>query len=236
MDMGSLSWMVVLTSIVGGLLHLDRTAAFQFLISRPLVSSTVTGLILGDVKTGLLIGMVLELLWLGAQPLGTALPPDDTIVAVAAPAAGIITGRLLGSMDASLLGLVVLISLPLSEGGRLLDSGARKINGIFLSRAKAAAGNGDIRGVQRQNIAGLTSFFLLFTLLTGIGVLCVLTATYFLYPHLPRTVMIAFAWIFWSLPFFGCGAVLGSQRGFLTFGITYLLIFSLMISLSGGIG
>ncbi len=236
MDTVSLPWMVVILSIVGGLLHLDRTAAFQFLISRPLVSSTVTGLILGDVKTGLMIGMVLELLWLGTQPLGTALPPDDTIVAVAAPAAAIITGRLLGSMDASLLGLSVLISLPLSEGGRVVDSRVRRINGIFLARAKAAAGNGDIGRVERQSLAGLASFFLFFTVLSGVAVSCALAATYLLYPHLPRAVVTGLTWIFWSLPFFGCGAVLGREKGFLTFGISYLLTFSLMISLSGGIG
>jgi mannose PTS system EIIC component len=233
--MGSLPWIVVILSIVGGLLHLDRTAAFQFLISRPLVSSTVTGLILGDVKTGLMIGMVLELLWLGTQPLGTALPPDDTIVAVAAPAAGIIAGRLLGSMDASLLGLALLISLPLSEAGRMLDSKVRKINGIFLARAKAAVKDGDIRKVERQSFAGLISFFLFFTLLSGMAVSYALGVTYVLYPHLGRVVIVALTWVFWSLPFFGCGAVLGRQKGFLTFGIAYLLTFSLMISLSGGI-
>jgi mannose PTS system EIIC component len=235
MEIGNLSWTVVVLSVVGGLLHLDRTAAFQFLISRPLVSSTVTGLILGDVKTGLMIGLVLELLWLGTQPLGTALPPDDTIVAVAAPAAGIIAGRLLGSTEASLLGLAVLVSLPLSEGGRLVDSTARKINGIFLTRAKAAAKDGDIRGVERQNLSGLASFFLFFTLLTGVGVICALAVTYFSYPRLPGAMMTALTWVFWSLPFFGCGAVLGRQKGFLTFGVTYLLTFGLIISLSGGI-
>ncbi len=236
MDGVSLFWTVVATSIVGGLLHLDRTAAFQFLVSRPLVSSAVTGLILGDVRTGLLIGMVLELLWLGTQPFGTALPPDDTLVAVAAPAAGILAGRMLGSTDTSLLCVAILAALPLSEAGRLLDVGARRINGVFLDRARTAAKNGDVRGVQRQNIAGLASFFLIFTLLTGVGILGVLAVTYFVYPHLPRAVMVAATWIFWSLPFFGCGAVLGRQKGFLTFGISYLVTFVLMTSLVGDIG
>jgi mannose PTS system EIIC component len=235
MDGGSLFWMVLITSIVGGLLHLDRTAAFQFLVSRPLVSSTVTGLILGGVETGLLIGIILELLWLGTQPFGTALPPDDTVVAIAAPAAGILAGRLLGSMDVSLLGLSVLVSLPLSEGGRLVDVGARKINVIFLDRARTAAKNGDIGGVERQSIAGLASFFLAFTLLTGAGILGVLGITYLVYPHLPGTIMVAIGWIFWSLPFFGCGAVLGRQKGFLTFGVSYLVAFALMTSVMGGI-
>jgi PTS system N-acetylgalactosamine-specific IIC component len=235
MELGEVLSLAGILSIVGGLLHLDRTAALQFLFSRPLVSSVVTGLILGDLKTGLLIGVVLELLWLGAQPLGTALPPDDTIVAVAAPAAAIITGRLLGVTEAPLVGLAVLVSLPLSEAGRLLDAKVRKLNGVFVARAKAAAKQGDIRGIQRQNYAGLVSFFIFFALLTGIGVLAASALTCLLYPRLPAAVMTALTWIFWSLPFFGCGAVLGRQKGLLTFGITYILAFGLMVSLAGGI-
>jgi len=235
MELGDIFRMVAILSVVGGVLHLDRTAALQFLVSRPLVSSAVTGVILGDLKTGLMIGIVLELLWLGAQPLGTALPPDDTIVAVAAPAACIITGRVLGEMGAPLVGLAVLVSLPLSEAGRMLDSRVRRLNGVFLTRAKAAAKNGDIRGVKRQNFSGLASFFLFFSLLSGIGVLLAVAVTCLLYPRLPGAVMTALTWIFWSLPFFGCGAVLGRQKGLLTFGITYLLAFGLMISLSGEI-
>ncbi len=232
---GNLIVMIAITSIVGGLLHLDRTAAFQFLISRPLVSSTVTGLILGDMKTGLLIGMVLELLWLDTQPLGTALPPDDTIVAVVVPASAIITGRLIGSTGTSLLGLTVLISLPLAEVGRMLDVRVRKVNGSFLARAKAAAKRGDIRGVQRQHFAGLTSFFIYFTIFTGIGIVFVFAVTSLLYPRLPGAATIALGWIFWSLPFFGSGALLGRQRGFVTFGTAYVMTYGTLVFLSRGI-
>lgn len=232
---GGLLWSVLIASLAGGVLHLDRTAAFQFLVSRPLVASAVTGLILGDVQTGLLTGMVLELLWLGTQPFGTALPPDDTIVAVAAPAAGILAGRMLGSADTPLLCLAILAALPLSEAGKLLDVGIRRINGVFMDRAKAAAKQGDTRGVGRQNMIGLVSFFFFFTLLTGAGILVVLGITYFVYPHLPPPVLVGATWIFWSLPFFGCGAVLGRQQGFLTFGISYVVVFLLMSSLMGGV-
>jgi mannose/fructose/N-acetylgalactosamine-specific phosphotransferase system component IIC len=235
MGTGSLIMMLVVTSVIGGLLHLDRTAAFQFLISRPLVSSTVTGLVLGDMKTGLLIGMVLELLWLDTQPLGTALPPDDTIVAVVVPASAVITGRLIGSTDIPLLGLTVLVSLPLSEAGKLLDTGVRRMNGAFLARAKVAARNGDISGVQRQHFAGLASFFFFFTVFSGIGIVCVFTVTRFLYPHLPRAAMVALTWIFWSLPFFGSGALLGRKKGLLAFGTGYVAAYGTLVFLWGGI-
>jgi PTS system mannose-specific IIC component len=227
--------MVLVTSVVGGLLHLDRTAAFQFLVSRPLVSSTLTGLVLGDIKTGLLIGIVLELLWLDTQPLGTALPPDDTIVAVVVPASVVITGRLVGSTDLSLLGLAVIVSLPLSEVGKLLDSGTRRLNGRFLARARRAAKDGDIRGVERQNIAGLVSFFLCFTIFSGVATVYALGITTLLYPHLPRAATVALGWIFWSLPLFGSGALLGKQRGFIAFSAAYVAAYGSLIFLFRGL-
>ncbi len=220
---------IAVSSIVGGLLHLDRTAAFQFLISRPLVSSTVMGLLLGDLRTGLLIGMVLELLWIGMQPLGTALPPDDTIVAVAAPAAAIIAGRLLGGIGTPLIGLSVLISLPLSAVGRLVDIELRRLNRVFLRNAKKAAREGDIGGVERQSIWGLLSFFLFFSLFSLLGILFVWLSTWLIYPYIPDTIRSALGYIFWSLPFFGAGAVLSRERAWLrfsvVFGASYVLLY-----------
>jgi PTS system mannose-specific IIC component len=226
--------MVLVTSVIGGLLHLDRTAAFQFLVSRPLVSSALTGLVLGDIKTGLLIGIVLELLWLDTQPLGTALPPDDTIVAVVVPASVIITERLTGSSDIALLGLAAIVSLPLSEVGKLLDSGVRRLNGRFLARARRAAKDGDVRGVGRQNIAGLASFFVCFTVFSAVATVSVLGVTGLIYPHLPRAATLALGWIFWSLPFFGSGALLGKQRGFIAFSAAYIAAYGSLIFLFRG--
>ena len=84
---------LLLTGIISGGLHLDRTAAFQFLISRPIVASVITGIALGEPAVGLGAGLVLELLWLGIHPLGTSIPPDDTVVAISVPAGVIIAGR-----------------------------------------------------------------------------------------------------------------------------------------------
>ena len=51
------------------LLGLDRTAALQIMISRPLVAGPLVGLLLGDALTGLTVGMLLELLWLCRMPV-----------------------------------------------------------------------------------------------------------------------------------------------------------------------
>ena len=66
------------------ILGLDRTAALQIMISRPLVAGPLVGLLLGDPASGLTIGMLLELLWLCRLPVGANIPHDDTQVTVGA--------------------------------------------------------------------------------------------------------------------------------------------------------
>ena len=48
-------------------------------IHRPLVTGLVVGLILGDLRTGLITGATLELVWMGFVPLAGAQPPNVVI-------------------------------------------------------------------------------------------------------------------------------------------------------------
>ncbi|MGD9019102.1 MAG: PTS sugar transporter subunit IIC, partial [Desulfuromonadales bacterium] len=82
----------LLAGMVSMLTGLDRVAFVQFMISRPLVAGPLTGWVLGDPLTGLEVGMLLELLWLGRLPVGAAIPPDDTQVAVGATVLAASTG------------------------------------------------------------------------------------------------------------------------------------------------
>lgn len=85
---------LMLLSLWGGVVALDTTAAFQILISHPLVSCSVVGFILGQVKIGFLIGVVLELVWLNELPIGAAPFSEGNIGAtVAAAAAILVTGQ-----------------------------------------------------------------------------------------------------------------------------------------------
>jgi PTS system mannose-specific IIC component len=75
---------------------IDRTAAMQFMVSRPIVAAPVTGLVLGEPLVGLQVGVLIELLWLGRLPVGAAIPPDDTQIAVGGTALAIIMGHWTG--------------------------------------------------------------------------------------------------------------------------------------------
>ena len=80
----------MIAALAGGVIGLDRTAAGQFMVSQPIVAGPLTGLILGDVMAGLLIGALLELIWVMDVPVGTFVPANQTVAAVAATAIAVI--------------------------------------------------------------------------------------------------------------------------------------------------
>ena len=57
---------------------------------RPLIACTVTGLILGDITTGIIIGGTLELMALGWMNIGAAIAPDAALASVISTILGFI--------------------------------------------------------------------------------------------------------------------------------------------------
>ncbi len=107
---------------------LDRVALVQAMISRPLVAAPLTGWLLGNPLIGLEIGMLLEMLWLGRLPVGAAIPPDDTQVAVGATVLAVSMGHFLNISGMPMVLLAVLIAIPLGKCGQVFDKLARHIN------------------------------------------------------------------------------------------------------------
>ena len=54
----------------------------SFQTHRPLIACTVVGLILGDVKTGILLGGTLEMIALGWMNIGAAQSPDSALASI----------------------------------------------------------------------------------------------------------------------------------------------------------
>lgn len=65
--------------LVGSLLELDTTYAFQLTLSRGVIAGPLLGLVAGDVLTGLQVGVFTELLFIDINPLGGLLPPSATV-------------------------------------------------------------------------------------------------------------------------------------------------------------
>lgn len=68
----------ILIGIWAGICGIDQFDFTQTL-HRPIISGLVIGLILGDLKTGLIVGGTLELVWMGLVPLAGAQPPNIVV-------------------------------------------------------------------------------------------------------------------------------------------------------------
>jgi len=122
-----------LISIWGGMVALDTTAALQVLVSHPLVSCSLVGLMLGNFPLGFLVGLILELIWLNEMPVGAASFSEGNIGATVAAAVAILTAQQSDRIGVY-LPLALITAMVVSViGGRMVVL-MRQLNGRIYSR------------------------------------------------------------------------------------------------------
>ncbi len=149
---------IVGVALVGGVLGLDRTAAGQFMISQPIVAGPLIGWMLGDAAAGLVIGAVLELIWVLDMPVGTFVPADATVGAVSATAIAALGGA--AHATPGLIGFSVLLTTAMVPVTMSVDWIVRKRNSLLADRAAAAPGEDAGKKLSRAHLTGLVVFFL----------------------------------------------------------------------------
>lgn len=115
-------------------------------LNKPIQAGFFAGLIMGDVKLGLMVGATLQLMILGVGTYGGASIPDFMTGALLGTVFGVISGKGLEFA----LGLAVPIGLFLVQ----LDILARFSNTYFQHKADKYAEAGNIRGIERMNLLG----------------------------------------------------------------------------------
>lgn len=106
-----------------------------FYIHRPLVLGTLVGLVLGDIKQGIMIGATLELMWLGVVAVGGYTPPDTISGAIVGAALGIVSGH---GIEAA-----VAIAVPVAVVTQQLDVLAKTADIALVKKADKDAEKGD---------------------------------------------------------------------------------------------
>ncbi len=148
---------ILLVSFCGGVISLDRTAVGQFMFSQPVVAGPLTGWILGDVTAGLVIGTILELIWLLDIPIGTFVPADSTVAVICATAAAVLGGR--GRPELSLLGFSILLTIVLAPLTMAADNVIRKWNTRLADFVFSGPGRDVPTRLSRAHLAGIIVFF-----------------------------------------------------------------------------
>ncbi|OGC08575.1 hypothetical protein A2V82_14655 [candidate division KSB1 bacterium RBG_16_48_16] len=163
-------WLEILAvSLWGGLVALDTTAALQILVSHPLVSCSVVGLILGNFPLGFMIGIVLELVWLNEIPVGAAPFAEGNIGATVAASVAIMTVEQTARSGAVLF-LSLMIGVLVSViGGRLVIF-VRYVNSNLYHKLINVQSL-STRRIVRTHYSGIFFSFILGFLLTMTSVL-----------------------------------------------------------------
>lgn len=79
--------------------------------NRPIVVATLVGMVLGHLETGIMVGASLELIFLGAVPIGASNPPDITSGAIIGTSFVILTGQEVGAAVALAVPVATLVLL-----------------------------------------------------------------------------------------------------------------------------
>jgi mannose/fructose/N-acetylgalactosamine-specific phosphotransferase system component IIC len=101
---------VLSTALLGGALAVDNRSSVRLLVSQPLCGGLLTGLLLGEPRTGFLAGAVLQMLFLGWTNVRGGRSPDLPLGGVAAAALSILVRRAPAS-EPGVPGLVLLFSI-----------------------------------------------------------------------------------------------------------------------------
>jgi len=114
---------------------------------RPLVSCTLTGLVLGDMTTGIILGGTLEMLALGWMNVGAAMAPDAALASV--------VSTILVVVGHQSIGAGIALAVPLAAAGQVLTIFVRTITVFFQHAADNFAAKGSCFGIEMCHLGGL---------------------------------------------------------------------------------
>ncbi|MFW5946948.1 MAG: PTS sugar transporter subunit IIC [Gemmatimonadota bacterium] len=153
----------VMATLWGGFVGLDATSFPQAMISRPLVSASVTGALLGRPLDGLVIGFILEAFTLLVLPIGAVRYPESGTAGVAATAAVVAVGP--PGLDPGTVALAVTFALGWEWVGGETVVWLRRQNGRMLVRVEGRSA-GDL---ERRHLGAMGLDFLRGLMVTVVG-------------------------------------------------------------------
>lgn len=199
---------IILFSIIGAILSADITMFGQFMISRPIFCGPLFGYILGDIYTGLWLGMIVEMMWINEIPMGISVPVDLTMMTSLSVIWACSFFK--GNQEAAIFALA--IAIPFAYLYKEVDLAGRLFNTKIMHWVEKGVEQGKEKRISQGIYLGLSLFLLRATIMYA----CLLFLGGLLYKemfsYLPLQVLMAFKKAWFYLPVFGFGAVLYNFR------------------------
>src|SRR5262245_57031179 len=149
----------------GTIVGVDLVSFPQAMLNRPIVAGAVTGFLIGDLESGLRIGMLLECFALDVIPIGATRYPDYGPASVV----GTAVASFAGWQEPTGLGVMVALLMAV-VGGRAMEF-VRRLNGRLARVAAPALASGDAAVLARLQRTGLLADALRSLVVTVTGLL-----------------------------------------------------------------
>lgn len=223
----------ILLSILASILSIEWMNG-HFGLSRPLITGMLTGLVLGDMTQGIIIGATLQLIFMGINGVGAAVPPDQTIGTLIATAFAILTGQ--GAE------IALTLAIPVAVAAQALDIFGRTFTTVFIHMADKFAQNGEYRKLEMAHYAGLLVHFVRVSIIVFPAIYFGVDAVQEFIGMIPESVLrglevsggmlpaVGFGMLLTMLnipylfPFYFIGFALATFGGFSTIGVTILAV------------
>lgn len=119
----------------------------EFQFHRPLLACTLIGLVLGDMKTGIIVGGTLEFIALGWMNIGAAVAPDAALASI--------ISTILVIAGSQSIGAGIALAIPLAAAGQVLTIIVRTITVGFQHAADKAAETGNLTALSWIHVSAL---------------------------------------------------------------------------------
>ena len=153
----------IILLVLAGVIAMDTTSGPQFLISEPVVSCVVLGMLFHRPEFGLWLGILFQLLWLGYLPLGAARLTDGNMAAFIATASLLSAQRLFAIDDVLVKAAVIpalFYGIAVGAVGLYLTKFVRKTNGMRNDVLRSRFETGEDASLAKAHLAGIGSSFL----------------------------------------------------------------------------
>ena len=153
---------IFLVFVVAFIVAIDQFDLLECLY-QPIVTGAVIGAILGDLKTGLIVGGTYQLMTIGNMPVGGAQPPNAVIGGIMATVFAVSSG-----LDTT---AAVGLAVPFALIGQYMVTILFTVMSPVMSVADKMAAAGDTKGIVRLNYLAMGALGLLFALVCVAGLL-----------------------------------------------------------------
>ncbi|MEA5017602.1 MAG: PTS sugar transporter subunit IIC [Erysipelotrichaceae bacterium] len=225
----------ILVGLVAGYGRIEQSWFGQQMIARPIWLCTLVGLVLGDLKTGIIIGGTLELIWAGVVQVG-ATPTEVVSGSVLAAALCIQSGL---SVEEA-----VVIAIPVATLAGVMNTMITSLNTVLWSPVtNKAVEDGNAKTIWFTGIAGGLVYFIVYFVIIALAFMAGSAAIQTFIDKIPMLVRNGLTNASRLLPAIGVAVLLKftfdmKYAGFFALGFVlaaYLGLGSMALALIGGI-